>query len=81
MEILSSLADGFGIALSNSSGIVYEANLLPGDFIARAGSFGRYKWRDRAAKTGQGVRNGLYQVRLSATDVATSRASTAGSRS
>lgn len=55
--------DGFGLVLSTSSGIIYEANLLPGDFIARAGTFGKYKWRDRAAETGQGVRNGLCLVR------------------
>jgi hypothetical protein len=60
---LNPVEEGFGVALSNPNGIIYEATLFPGDFIARAGNFGRYKWRDRAAKAGQGVRNGLYLVR------------------
>ncbi len=52
-------AEDFTILLSNESGIVYRATLLPGDL---AGDKGRFKFLDKAAKKGTGARDGLYKV-------------------
>ena len=59
--VLNPLVDGFSVQLSNSSGIIYSGTLLPGDMIAK--SAGRYFWKDKSAKNGVGVRDGLFRVR------------------
>jgi hypothetical protein len=52
-------ADGFTILLTNAAGIIYQGTLRPGDLVGRPGSF---TFTDRGAKTGTGLRDGLYKV-------------------
>jgi hypothetical protein len=61
---LNPIEDGFELVLSNSTDILYDARLLAGDLRSRSGTFGTYRWRDRSAKDGTGLRNnGLFLVR------------------
>ena len=47
--------------LTNASGIIYQASLLPGDLTPRhAGSY--YFFKDPGAHLGQGIRDGLARV-------------------
>jgi len=59
--VLNPVVDGFSVQLSNSSGIIYSGTLLPGDMIAKSPA--RYMWKDKTAKNGVGVRDGLFRVR------------------
>ncbi|HZR82178.1 MAG TPA: hypothetical protein VFD92_13870 [Candidatus Binatia bacterium] len=59
--VLDPLNEAFTIRLSNASGLIYSASLLPGD-LKRTGSFHRFK--DAGAKRGQGIRGGLGLVEL-----------------
>jgi hypothetical protein len=56
------LETGFAIVLSNSSGVIYRSTLAGSDF--RVKGVHRYIWRDRSAKNGLGLRNGLETVRM-----------------
>jgi hypothetical protein len=56
------LEEGFSVALSNSSGEIYRGELLPGDLIERGAA--RYLFKDKTAKAGPGVRDGLALIRL-----------------
>lgn len=50
-----------GVTITNANGIIWSATLLPGDLI-RHGD--KYLFRDKTAKTGPGVRGGLFQLKL-----------------
>ena len=54
------LSVGFGVDLINSSGFIYRATLFPGDLQPR-GNWA-YRFKDRAALSGNGSRGGVYQV-------------------
>jgi len=58
-------ADGFVFALSNESGEIFRARLLPGDLQLR----GTRRWRfiDKTAKTGPGIRDGFFKVKVDRT--------------
>jgi hypothetical protein len=54
------MTEGFGILLSNADGVIYRAFLRPGDL---AGKSTTYMWfLDRAARSGRGVRGGIFRL-------------------
>lgn len=57
------LTSDITVLLSDSSGVIYNASLYPGDLTA---SGRKYSWKDKVAKTGPGpgLRNGLYKVEI-----------------
>jgi hypothetical protein len=60
-------ASGLDITLRNASGVVYDATLLPGDFVRRGRE---WLWKDKTAKTGPGpgLRDGLFKVEMQLAD-------------
>lgn len=52
--------EGFGVELVNEHGLFFRAHLFEGDLEARPGM--HYRFKDRAARRGEGSRAGLYQV-------------------
>lgn len=50
-----------GVTLTNANGIIWSAMLLPGD-LARKGD--KWTFKDKTAKTGPGLRGGIYQLKL-----------------
>ncbi len=54
--------EGFKIVLSNANGVIYEAELFPGDFVRRGRKF---IFTDRNARKGTGIRDGLFRVDVS----------------
>jgi hypothetical protein len=54
------VAAGFGIELQNELGTIYKATLLPGDLVSIPNHY--YRFRDRSARDGNGIRSGLYRV-------------------
>ena len=57
----TSLRGKFGILLSNANGEIYKGVLQPGDLQPRGSAF---LFVDRSAKTGPGMRGGLYKVKV-----------------
>jgi hypothetical protein len=53
------VVSGMVFLLTNANGVIYQANLLPGDLL-QAGT--RYSFKDPGARQGTGQRDGLYQV-------------------
>lgn len=55
--------EGFRFAVTNEFGEIYSAELLPGDMRMKVGAkTTRWLWKDKTAKNGRGLRNGLYRV-------------------
>ena len=54
------VAAGFGIELQNELGTIYKASLLPGDLVPIPNHY--YRFTDRSARDGSGMRSGLYRV-------------------
>jgi hypothetical protein len=52
--------DTFTVKLSNDFGVIYQASLLPGDLEETAAL--HYRFKDDAAVTGAGTRDGLYHM-------------------
>ncbi|HZR82303.1 MAG TPA: hypothetical protein VFD92_14515 [Candidatus Binatia bacterium] len=68
LQVLSAFAAGtvvdppnepFTITLSNANGVIYSADLLPGDLTFKGRSF---RFEDKGAKKGTGIRGGLGKV-------------------
>ncbi len=59
------LVTGFTIILSNPTGVIYRSTLAGSDL--RYKGVQRYIWKDRSAKNGLGLRNGLELVRMKVT--------------
>ena len=53
--------DGVEITLSNANGVIYSAELFPGDLIRRGSSL---VFLDRYAKSGNGIRGGIAKVKI-----------------
>jgi len=53
--------EGFSFLLTNASGVVYQAQLLSGDLKRRGKG---YFYKDVTARAGEGLRDGVYQLRL-----------------
>jgi hypothetical protein len=60
---VDALVDGFAIEITNSAGIIYRAELVGADFKVN-GNGSRFRFRDAAAKTGNGSRGGIYKLTL-----------------
>ncbi len=67
-SIVNPIEDGFGLALSNQNGLIYQARLFPGDLAERPRGPRRYVFKDKAAKIGQGSRDGIVQLRIQVRD-------------
>jgi hypothetical protein len=59
---MSPVDEGFGFVLSNANGVIYQAQLHPGDLVQKGSS--RFSYKDLAAKYGESTRDGIYQVRI-----------------
>ena len=57
--VLDPAAEQFEIVLRNANGIIYQATLQPGDLVQVAHTF---RFKDKGARRGQGIRGGLSQV-------------------
>jgi len=66
--ILDPSNDPVEIIIRNAAGIVFQASLLPGDLVKRGKDF---RFSDRNARRGQGIRNGLSSVRIGSVPNAT----------
>ncbi len=60
--VLSPATESFRIVLRNANGVIYQATLQPGDLVARGGKF---RFVDKGARRGTGIRGGLSRVELS----------------
>jgi hypothetical protein len=55
--------EGFEFLLTNANGEIYRARLLPGDFRAKVkATKSQWKFKDKTAKKGPGIRDGFFQV-------------------
>ncbi len=59
-EDFDPMEQGFGLVVSNEDGVIFRAELLPGDFTCRKL---RCKFKDRLARSGAGRRDGIYTLR------------------
>ena len=55
------LAEGLTVMVTNTNGVIYKAELLPGDLKKH---FGTFSFVDKAAARGEGARDGIYRVKL-----------------
>jgi TQXA domain-containing protein len=55
------LSEGLSIVVTNGNGVIYKAQLRPGDLVRRWSSM---VFVDKPAKRGRGARDGLYRVKL-----------------
>jgi TQXA domain-containing protein len=55
------LTEGVTVVVTNTNGVIYKAQLLPGDLQQH---FGTMSFKDKAAARGEGTREGLYRVKL-----------------
>jgi hypothetical protein len=56
------VTEGLSLLITNANGIVYQATLGPGDLEPRGSGNKRFSFRDRGAREGNGIRDGLYKV-------------------
>lgn len=58
------LRDGFVVLLTNEDGEIFRAQLVAGDFVERGRRENRkvWKFRDRLARLGEGIRGGISKV-------------------
>lgn len=54
-------AGGLTISLSNQNGVIYSGTLLPGDLVNKGR---KWQFKDKAAKTGGGFRDGIFKVQM-----------------
>jgi hypothetical protein len=60
--VMDPAEDGLSLLLTNEDGVIYQAQLLAGDLVARGKGGKRFRFVDKAAATGSGSRGGLYKV-------------------
>ena len=58
---IADVLDGVRITLTNANGVIYSAELLPGDLVQRGTSL---VFLDRDAKKGTGIRGGIAKVKI-----------------
>ncbi len=58
------VTEGFALLVTNASGVVYLGRLLENDLLPRDSSGKRFAFKDRTAKNGTGLRDGLYKVNV-----------------
>ncbi len=63
--VVHAKAEAFSIMIMNDNGIVYSASLLPGDLVGLANSSKkRFRFADKGARRGDGIRDGISKVQL-----------------
>jgi hypothetical protein len=67
-SIVNPIEDGFIIGLTTDTGLIYKGTLLPGDLAERSRGPRRYKFKDKLAKVGQGVRDGILVAKIRVRD-------------
>jgi uncharacterized repeat protein (TIGR01451 family) len=56
-------AEGFRYVLSNENGVIYSAELLPGDMRVRTRkNLSKWTWKDTTARKSRGLRDGIYRL-------------------